>query len=71
MPFIGFSLITLGAVVLYGGYLGVKPQTVVSNIITGTPMPQRVGLDPRKQNTTTTANTSVPNSEQNNNVVNA
>jgi hypothetical protein len=57
MPLVGFSLLLLGGVVVYSGYLGIKPTTVVKNIFDGTKMPARIPLDPNARGNATTSNT--------------
>ena len=55
MPIIGFSVLGIGGLFIYAGYLGYSPAQIIKAMLDGklTDLP-KISIDPRKRTTTTT-----------------
>jgi hypothetical protein len=55
MPIIGFSVLGIGGLFIYAGYLGYTPAEIIKAMLDGklTDLP-KIPIDPRKRTTTTT-----------------
>lgn len=50
MPIIGFSLLGVGGLFIYSGYLGYSPAKIIKAILDGNlPTLVKIPIDPRKQ----------------------
>jgi len=61
MPIIGFSVLGIGGLFIYAGYLGYSPAQIIKAMLDGklTDLP-KISIDPRKRTTTTTTDPNTP-----------
>lgn len=61
MPIIGFSLIGVGGLFIYAGYLGYSPAKIFQAMLDGklTDLP-KIPIDPRKRTTTQPSGNTTP-----------